>query len=61
MRRLWSEDGGQGIAEYALVIALVSIGMVLVLVAFRDEIGRVFNAMRSELASEGTPAQVQVN
>lgn len=60
MRRLWHEDAGQSIPEYALIIALVSIGLMLVLVAFRDEIGRVFNSVRGELETQGTPAQVPV-
>ena len=57
----WSDDSGQSITEYALIIALVSLGLVLVLIAFRDEIGRVFNSIRSTLEAEGVPAQVQVS
>ena len=57
----WSDDSGQSIPEYALIIALVSLGLVLVLVAFRDEIGRVFNMIRGEMETQGTPVQVQAD
>lgn len=53
----WSDEAGQGLTEYALIIALVSIGLLLVLVAFRDEIGAVFNNITTELRGVG-PDQV---
>ena len=55
----WSNDSGQSIAEYALIIALVAVGLVLVLIAFRDEIGRVFNTIRGEMETRGSPSQLQ--
>ena len=58
--RFWTDESGQALTEYALIIALVSIGLILVLIAFRDELGRIFNAIRTEL--EGSdPAQVPVS
>lgn len=56
-RTFWSDDRGQGLTEYALIIGLVSVAMVLVLTAMRDEIGRVFNEITSQLANVG-PTQV---
>ena len=41
----WHDDSGQGLTEYALVLALVSIGLIAVLVIFRDAIGGIFDRM----------------
>ena len=45
VNRFWTDESGQALTEYALIIALVSIGLILVLIAFRDELGRIFNAL----------------
>ena len=58
-RKFWADESGQALTEYALIIALVSIGLILVLIAFRDELGRIFNAIRTELAGSN-PGQVPV-
>jgi Flp pilus assembly pilin Flp len=42
----WQDDSGQSLSEYAVILALVSVTMLLVLVAFRDELGRVFGSIR---------------
>ena len=49
VRNFWSDESGQGLTEYAVIIALVSVALILVLIAFRDEIARVFNDIRGEL------------
>jgi Flp pilus assembly pilin Flp len=55
---LWRDDSGQGLTEYVLVIALVAVGLILVLTAFRDEIGRLFDSATTELqAAPGNPYQ----
>jgi Flp pilus assembly pilin Flp len=59
-KSFWADESGQTFTEYALILALVSIGLVLVLVAFRNELGRVFNAIRTELETAG-PSQVPVS
>ena len=46
MQKFWSDDSGQGLTEYALVLALVSIGLIAVLVIFRDAIGGIFDRNR---------------
>ena len=43
MKRFWQDESGQGLTEYALVLALISIGLIAVLIVFRDAIGRVFD------------------
>ncbi|MBT8336227.1 MAG: Flp family type IVb pilin [Gemmatimonadetes bacterium] len=57
IQRFWSDDSGQGLTEYALIVGLVSVGLILVLTAFRDEIGNVINAITLELRNVG-PNQV---
>jgi Flp pilus assembly pilin Flp len=37
-----ADESGQGLTEYVLIIALVSVGLILVLIAFRNQIGQVF-------------------
>ena len=54
LQSFWREESGQALTEYALIIALVSIGLILVLIAFRDELGRIFNAVRTELEGADT-------
>ena len=47
MRHLWqrlrSDDTGQGLVEYALIIALVAVGLIAILLILRNSIGDVFN------------------
>jgi pilus assembly protein Flp/PilA len=39
----WSDDTGQGLVEYALIIALVAVGLIAILLVLRNSIGDVFN------------------
>lgn len=48
-QQFWTDESGQGLTEYAAIVALVSIGLMLVLIAFRDELGRIYAAMTDEL------------
>ena len=52
LQQFWTDESGQGLTEYASIVALVSVALILVLIAFRDELGRIFNAMRNELNTE---------
>ena len=40
---LWSDESGQGLVEYALIIALVAVGLIAILLILRNSIGDVFN------------------
>ena len=42
-KSFWADESGQGLTEYALILALVSVGLIAVLIIFRDEIGAVFD------------------
>jgi pilus assembly protein Flp/PilA len=39
----WSDATGQGLVEYALIIALVAVGLIAILLVLRNSIGNVFN------------------
>ena len=51
-KSFWTDESGQGLTEYALIIALVSIALILVLIAFRDQIARVFREITSILRGQ---------
>ena len=42
MQRLWDDESGQGLTEYVLIIALIAIGLIAIMVFFRNAIGTVF-------------------
>ena len=49
LKSFWTDESGQGLTEYALIIALVAVGLILILVIFRDAIGDVFSKVKEEL------------
>ena len=48
---LWNDDGGQGLVEYVLLIALVAIGLIAIILLFRNSIGGIFKVIKSNLDS----------
>jgi pilus assembly protein Flp/PilA len=53
LKSFWSDDSGQGLTEYVLIIALVAIGLIAIIVIFRNEIGAIFNRIAQAL--QGAP------
>ncbi|HEU4800023.1 MAG TPA: Flp family type IVb pilin [Gemmatimonadales bacterium] len=49
LERFVQDEQGQGLVEYALIIALVAIGLMAILVLFRNSIGNVFNESKNRL------------
>jgi pilus assembly protein Flp/PilA len=47
--RFMKDESGQGMVEYALIVALVAIGLIAILTIFRNEIGALFNNSRNRL------------
>ncbi len=45
----WSDDSGQGLVEYSLIIALVAVGLVAALGLLKDDIEEIFGAIGDEL------------
>ncbi len=43
LRGLVTEEKGQGMTEYGLVLGIIAVAVVAVLVAFKDEIVEIFN------------------
>ena len=56
-KQLWFDDAGQGMTEYALIIALVAIGIITLLLAFRGQIKNVFTNATTALTDAQDPAK----
>jgi Flp pilus assembly pilin Flp len=54
LRTLWHDESGQDMSEYALLVALVGIGLITITLVFRDSIGQVFETTSDAL--DGAPA-----
>ena len=57
LRNLWSDESGQGLTEYALLIALVSLGLIALLGGYRNAIGNVFRNATNVLNSNSSVPQ----
>jgi pilus assembly protein Flp/PilA len=57
LKRLWHDESGQGLTEYALLIALVSLGLILLLGSYRNALGNVFRNARNTLQNNSTIQQ----
>ncbi len=49
LSKFMKDESGQGLVEYALIIALVAIGLIAILVVFRNAIGNVFKKASNSL------------
>ena len=49
--RFWTDESGQGLTEYALIIALVAVALIAFLIVFRNQIADVFQRASNELNS----------
>ena len=58
LQQLWSDESGQGMVEYALIIALVAIGLIAVFLYLRNETGDVIDTAADSLAA--TPKNAYV-
>ena len=47
--RTMKREEGQDLAEYALLIALIAVALVLIIAALAGGIGNIFNAVRNAL------------
>ena len=54
LQSLWQDDTGQGLVEYALIIALVAVGLIAILLVLRNSIGNVFNNAATQLNNAPT-------
>lgn len=50
VKKLWQEEEGQGMVEYGLIIALISVVAILALTGIGDNLNTKFNAVKDKLA-----------
>ena len=48
-----ADEAGQGLVEYAIIVALVAVGLIAILVLMRTAIGNTFNGSKNELNNAG--------
>lgn len=49
IKNIWTEEEGQGLTEYALIIALVAVGLIVALGLLKDDIVAVFDNIGESL------------
>lgn len=49
LKALWNDEAGQGLVEYALIIALVSVGLILALTVLKNAIATIFQKIGNTL------------
>ena len=54
VRSLWHDERGQGLVEYALIIALVAVGLIAILLVLRNSVGNVFRNAATQLNNAPT-------
>jgi pilus assembly protein Flp/PilA len=55
LRRLHSDETGQGLAEYTLLIALIAIALITVVTQFSGKLGEIFDSATNELDGRVLP------
>ena len=56
VRRFLREDEGAAIAEYGLLLAIVAVGLIAILTAFRNDIAAWWNGMRGNSTAQPAAA-----
>ena len=54
VQAFWSDESGQGLVEYALIIALVAVGLIAILLVLRNATGNVFRNAATQLNNAPT-------
>lgn len=49
LESLWSNEEGQGLVEYALILVLIAIAVIVTLQALGGQVEEVFNEITNEL------------
>lgn len=56
IKKLLQDEEGQTLAEYALLVALISVGLIVVLTSTRNQIRSIFSSIADTLSSAVTRA-----
>jgi pilus assembly protein Flp/PilA len=48
-RRFWTDELGQGLVEYALIIAVIAIAAIVAMIFLRDQISNIFSNIGNNL------------
>ncbi|MDK2821787.1 MAG: Flp/Fap pilin component [Clostridia bacterium] len=51
IKKLFIEEEGQGMAEYALIIGLVAVLLIGTLTVFKDKVADLFKSLNQELSN----------
>jgi pilus assembly protein Flp/PilA len=54
LKRLFRDEEGQGMVEYGLILALVSVVVIVVLTSIGSELNRLFKLIESQLEDATT-------
>ena len=49
MRAFFREDAGQGLVEYALIIAVIAIAVIVAMIFLRDQLQNIFSNIGNNL------------
>jgi Flp pilus assembly pilin Flp len=52
LKSFWADESAQGLSEYALIIGIVAIGLLIALVALHEQLGRIYVAIKEEVAEQ---------
>ena len=55
-RRFWDDESGQGLAEYALLLGLIVIGVVVLIQGMGKSITTIFTKANSDLSTAAAAA-----
>ena len=49
LQRFFSDEDGQGLVEYALIIAVIAIAVIVAMIFLRDQISNIFSNIGNNL------------
>ena len=56
VNRFWTDESGQGMVEYILIIGLVVLFIIVALVAFKDEVIGFIDKVKSWISGADVPS-----
>jgi Flp pilus assembly pilin Flp len=56
VQKFWDDESGQGLAEYALLLGLIVVGVVILIQGMGVSIKKIFNKANSDLSTAAANA-----